>query len=71
MRVVGVALIVVGVILLIFGINETDSFASEVSELFMGNPTDRAIWMLIGGIAAIVVGIGAALMPPNVLVPRR
>lgn len=69
MRLIGIVLIVLGVVMLVFGINETDSFASEVSEFFTGNPTDRAIWLMIGGIAAILVGLGGALMPnpPRVL----
>lgn len=48
----GFTLLVAGVVLLIFGIQASESFASDVSETFTGSPTDRAIWMIVGGVAA-------------------
>lgn len=55
-KAVGLALLVGGLILVVFGIQASQSFASEVSETFTGSPTDRAIWMIVGGAAAAVVG---------------
>jgi drug/metabolite transporter (DMT)-like permease len=63
MRIIGIVLMVVGAILLLMGVNESDSFASELSEFFTGNPTDRAIWLMLGGVAALVVGLGATFAP--------
>ena len=54
---VSLALLVVGVILLIFGISASNSFSSDVSRFFSGSPTDKAIWMTIGGAAALVAGL--------------
>lgn len=51
------ALLVGGIVLMIIGINATNSFGSDVSRFFTGSPTDKAVWMLIGGIAAVVVGL--------------
>ena len=51
------ALLVGGVVLMIVGINATNSFSSDVSQFFTGSPTDKAIWMLIGGIVATVAGL--------------
>jgi hypothetical protein len=42
---------------MIVGINATNSFSSDVSQFFTGSPTDKAIWMLIGGIVATVAGL--------------
>ena len=56
-RLVSLALLVGGVVLLIFGINASNSFGSDVSRFFTGSPTDKAMWMIIGGVAAIVVGL--------------
>ena len=56
-RLVSIALLVSGVVLLIFGINATNSFGSDVSRFFTGSPTDKAVWMLIGGLVATVVGL--------------
>jgi hypothetical protein len=51
-----VALLVIGVILLVFGLNAYHSASSDVSRFFTGAPTDKALWLLIGGSAAGVVG---------------
>jgi len=52
-----VALLVGGIILLVFGWNEHQSAGSEISKFFTGNPTDRAMWMLIGGAVLGVIGL--------------
>lgn len=56
-RAVGIALIAVGVILIIFGVNASDSVGSELSRLFTGTPTDKSIWLLVGGVIASCVGL--------------
>lgn len=55
-RLISLALFVGGIVLIIFGINAADSFSSDVSNFFTGNPTDEAIWMLIGGVVLLAVG---------------
>ncbi len=59
---IGPALVVLGIVLVIFGINASQSLGSDVSRFFTGNPTDRAVWLLIGGGLAIVVGLGAGVV---------
>jgi len=49
-----VALLVIGAILLVLGLNAYHSASSNVSRFFTGAPTDKALWLLIGG---VVVGI--------------
>lgn len=61
-RIIFIALLAGGIILAIFGINATNSFSSDVSRFFTGSPTDKAIWMLVGGIAMAGVGLGGLLM---------
>lgn len=60
-RIIAIALLVGGVVLTIYGINATNSFGSDVSRFFTGSPTDKANWMLIGGIVATLVGLGLTL----------
>ena len=60
-RIVSLALLVGGVVLIIVGINATNSFSSDVSRFFTGSPTDKAVWMLIGGILAAIVGLAGTL----------
>ena len=55
-RLISIALLAGGVVLLIYGINATNSFSSDVSRFFTGSPTDKAVWMLLGGAAATLVG---------------
>lgn len=62
-----IGLFVVGVILLVWGLNAGESFASDISRLFTGQPTDRTIWLTVGGILAIVGGIAVMAMPSRML----
>jgi hypothetical protein len=54
---VGIALLAGGIVLLIFGINAANSAGSEFSKFFTGNPTDKSMWMIIGGAVATGVGL--------------
>ena len=56
-NILGLAVFAVGIVLLIFGFNESHSFGSDVSRFFTGNPTDKAVWMILGGVAAVVAGL--------------
>lgn len=56
-NIIGLAIFALGIVLLIFGFNESHSFSSDVSRTFTGNPTDRSIWFIAGGAAAVVVGL--------------
>jgi hypothetical protein len=53
---IAIALVVGGLVLAIFGISAADSFSSDMSRFFTGKPTDKAMWMLIAGAAAVAVG---------------
>ena len=60
-KLVSIALLVGGVVLMIFGFQATNSFTSDVSRFFTGSPTDKAIWMLIGGLVAAILGLTMVL----------
>ncbi len=45
------------VTLVVFGVIALDSFSSDVSRFFTGTPTDKAVWMLITGTVAAIVGL--------------
>jgi len=53
----GIALLVGGIVLLVLGFNESQSFSSDVSRVFTNSPTDRSIWMLVAGGVAAVAGL--------------
>jgi hypothetical protein len=54
---ISLVLLIGGVVLIIFGAQATNSFSSDVSRFFTGSPTDKAVWMLIGGSVAALVGL--------------
>ena len=56
-RAVYIALLAVGILLIVFGINASNSLGSSVSRFFNGSPTDKAVWMLIGGVASSLIGL--------------
>ena len=60
-KALGVALLVVGVILLVWGLNSEGSFGSEVSKTLTGHPTDKVMWLIIGGAASGLTGFGLLL----------
>ena len=63
-KLISLVLIVGGGFLIYFGINAMDSFNSDVSRFFTGTPTDKAVWLLIGGVVAVLAGIsGIAFFP--------
>ena len=55
-KALGIALLAAGIVLLVFGISETDSFASHFSRFFTGNPTDKSMCLVLGGVASFLVG---------------
>ncbi len=56
-RPVSLALFVIGIVLVVMGANASDSLGSRLSRFFSGTPTDATIWLLIGGVLAVVVGV--------------
>ncbi len=51
------ALIVVGIGLLIFGLGSTDSIQNAFSRMFTGHFTDRTMWLIVGGSVCFIVGV--------------
>jgi FlaG/FlaF family flagellin (archaellin) len=60
-KAVSLVIFVAGIVLVVFGVAATESFSSDISRFFTGSPTDKAIWMLLGGIVAIVIGLAGLL----------
>ena len=58
---ISTALIIVGIGLIVYGLIAMESFSSDVSRLFTGAPTDKAMWMLIVGVIATAVGSSGAV----------
>jgi hypothetical protein len=61
-NIVGLALLALGIVLLVFGFNESSSFGSDVSRAFTGNPTDRSMWLIGGGALAAIGGLAMTIL---------
>jgi len=57
-RILSLALLVGGIVLIVYGVNASESLGSDFSRFFTGNPTDKTIWFLIGGVVAAAIGLG-------------
>lgn len=56
-RIAGIALLVIGLVLIVAGLNASDSLADRWSNFFTGHYTDNTVWYLAAGIASAVVGL--------------
>jgi len=61
-KLISLAILAGGIALVVFGVAATESFSSDISRFFTGSPTNKAIWMLVGGIIAIVIGLFGLLI---------
>ena len=55
-RILGLAVLVLGIILLIFGVRATDEFGQKVTQSMTGSYSEGTRWDIIGGSIAIVIG---------------
>jgi len=60
-KTISLAILAGGILLLIFGVNASNSVSSDISRVFTDAPTDKAIWMLVGGIVVSVIGLAGLL----------
>jgi len=56
-RTLYIVCLIVGIVALTLGVIASDSIGSDFSRLFTGRPTDRSIWLLIGGAITTVGGV--------------
>ena len=56
-KLISLVLLAGGIVLVIYGVSASESFSSDVSRFFTGSPTDKTMWLMIGGIVAIVIGL--------------
>jgi uncharacterized membrane protein len=56
-RIGGIVLLVVGVILIVIGLNSSHSVADQFSNTFTGRFTQATTWYIVGGMAAALLGL--------------
>lgn len=57
-RGLGIALLIVGAVLLYFGLQSTDSFGEKIVEGVTGRYSDGTMGYLIGGAVSTAIGLG-------------
>ena len=60
-KILAIVMLVVGLILLFFAYQASESVGDQVSEAVTGNFTDSTTWYLIMGAAATAAGLGLML----------
>jgi hypothetical protein len=55
-RLLGLGIAAAGIVLLVLGLNATDSPVDQVSHLFTGKYTHETIMYIAGGLAALIAG---------------
>lgn len=60
-KILGLVLLVVGAVLLYFGVQATDAPLEEARETLTGDYSDQTMLYLIGGAAAVAAGIALLL----------
>jgi uncharacterized membrane protein HdeD (DUF308 family) len=53
---IALAVLVVGAVLLVWGINSANSAGSEVTEALTGSPTDKSMWLIALGALGAIAG---------------
>jgi len=62
-RFAGFAVLVVGIFLVIWGANASESASSAVSKFFTGAATNKALYLIVGGAVAVLAGASMAWAP--------
>ena len=56
-KLIGLICLAVGIVLLFWGHNVAQAVNSQVKNLFTGEPTDKAMYLYIGGAVLCAVGV--------------
>jgi Protein of unknown function (DUF3185) len=62
-KAISIALILGGVVLLYFGGQSFHSLSNDFSRFFTGSPNNKTIWLIAGGMAAMLAGLIGLAIP--------
>jgi hypothetical protein len=60
-RIASLVLLITGIVLVVYGLSALDSIGSSFSRFFTGAPTDKTMWLLIGGAVCAILGLGGVV----------
>ncbi len=61
-KIISIAFLAVGAALIIYGIKATNTTGSDFARFFTGSPTEKSIWLLVGGFIVAAIGVGGLFM---------
>lgn len=56
-KTITLAILAGGILLVVFGVSALNSISSDFSRFFTDAPSDKAVWMLVGGIVLTIIGL--------------
>src|SRR5258707_943364 len=60
-KLAGFVVLAVGITLVVWGINASQSISSELSRFFTGAVTNKTIYLIVGGALAVIAGASLSL----------
>jgi LPXTG-motif cell wall-anchored protein len=55
-KIPSIAFLIIGIILLVYGLDASNSVSSSVSNAVTGSPTNKSIWLIVLGVLGILSG---------------
>ena len=65
-KMMALAILAGGALLVIFGIAASNSVSSDVSRFFTAFPGSKSVWMLLSGAVLCVIGLVSVMRRPRV-----
>ena len=56
-KAISIAFLAAGIVLMVYGAKASDSLSSSVSRFFTNSPTDKTVWLLVGGLVLEIIGV--------------
>ena len=60
-NILGLTVFALGIVLLIFGLDASQSLNSELAHMFSGDPSDRPVWLIGAGALSVLSGLSLAM----------
>jgi drug/metabolite transporter (DMT)-like permease len=55
-RILSSVILLVGIVLLVYGIDASNSVSSSVTQAVSGTPTNKSIWLIVLGVVGVLSG---------------
>ncbi len=56
-KILAIVIVAIGITAIVYGLQASDSFSSDLSRFFTGSPTNKTIWLMLGGTGGTALGL--------------